>query len=357
MPSKALKITAIAAGVIVLSLGAAAWSMWPEVEDIPEQLEAINPEISIADLTLDGQGPLPAVRLGDLQGKTVLLMIEGKESMSGGEGKQLHRALHRWRLPDDVVALTIGDAPAGAVVMRNKIENEFVGPMRTEMKFPIYIDYGGAFTTALSLPKGHLGLAILDENGELVLRHAGDADEAKLAEIKQLLRAEEPPPGPAAPAFSVGELDNQTCSGRACVLVFLDAKVRRDEIPGLEDGGFEGDMKASFEQIKKPSIRLARILAADWPADDRNEIGGVVIGEGEGWQLDGWSFVPDAPEARASFEIGDQAGMVIVDAEGRVAFSQAGLIPFWQLSHAADLLGIEPKDYRDDKRKRGRDQG
>ena len=33
-----LKIIAIAAGVVVLGLGAGAWSMWPEVDDIPEHL-------------------------------------------------------------------------------------------------------------------------------------------------------------------------------------------------------------------------------------------------------------------------------------------------------------------------------
>jgi hypothetical protein len=55
--------------------------------------------------------------------------------------------------------------------------------------------------------------------------------------------------------------------------------------------------------------------------------------------------VGEAPEARAAFGIGDQAGMVIIDEQGRVAFSGAGLIPFWKLSLAADVLGITPKEY------------
>lgn len=348
--ARTLKIIAIAAGVVVLGLGAAAWSMWPQVDDIPEELEPISAEVSIPDLELDAQGPLPGVRLGDLHGKTVYLMIEGKESMMGGEGKKLRRALHRWQLSDDVVGFSVGDAPAGAVVMRGKIEDEFVGPMRSEMKLPIYIDFGGEFTTAFSLPKGHLGFVILDPEGEVVFRHAGDADEAKLAEIKQLLRADEPPPGPAAPSFAVAELGNQSCAGRDCVLVFLDRKVARNEIPGLEKGGFEGEMKESFEQIKKPSIRLARILAADWAAEDRAKIGGVVVGEVDGWDAGGWPIVAEAPEARAAFGIGDQAGMVIIDEQGRVAFSEVGLIPFWKLSLAADILGIEPKESRNRKR-------
>ncbi len=339
----------IATGVVVLGLGAVAWAMWPTVEEIPEELEPIGADVSIPELELDAQGPLPAVRLGDLRGKTVYLMIEGKESMMGGEGRQLRRALHRWRLPDDVVGFSVGDAPAGAVVMRGKIESDFVVPIRSEMKLPIYIDFGGKFTTAFSLPKGHLGFVILDPAGEVVFRHAGDAGESELAEIKQLLRAEEPPPGPAAPSFSVGELGNQSCAGRDCVLVFLDRKVVRSEIPGLEEGGFEGDMKAAFEQIRQPSIRLARILAADWAAEDRTKISGVLVGEAEGWDAGEWPIVADAPEARAVFGIGDQAGMVIIDDQGRVAFSESGLIPFWKLSLAADVLGIEPKEYRSKK--------
>jgi predicted transcriptional regulator len=349
--ARTLRIIAIASGVVVLALGAAAWSMWPQVDDIPEQLEPISADVSVPDLELDAQGPLPAVRLGDLHGKTVYLMIEGKESMMGGEGKQLRRALHRWQLPDDVIGFSVGDAPAGAVVMRNKIESEFLAPMRSEMKLPIYIDFGGQFTTAFSLPKGHLGFVILDPAGEVVFRHAGDAGEAELAQIKQLLRAEEPPPGPPAPSFAVADISNQSCAGRECVLVFLDAKVFRSEIPGLEQGGFEGEMKESFEQIKQPSIRLARVLAADWEAKDRERIGGVVVGEAEGWDAGDWQIVPEAAEARAAFGIGDHAGMVIIDEQGRVAFSEAGLIPFWKLSLAADVLGITPKEFKGRKKK------
>jgi hypothetical protein len=342
---RTLKIIAIAAGVVVAGLGAAAWSMWPEVDDIPEQLEPIRADVSIADLELEAQGPMPAVRLGDLHGKTVYLMIEGKESMMGGEGKLLRRALHRWQLPDDVVGFSVGDAPAGAVVMRGQIESKFLAPMRSEMKLPIYIDFGGQFTTAFSLPKGHLGFVILDAAGEVVFRHAGDAGEGELAQIKQLLRAEEPPPGPPAPSFAVGDINNESCVGRDCVLVFLDTKVVRSEIPGLEEGGFEGEMEEAFEQIKKPSIRLARILAADWEAKDREKIGGVVVGEAEGWAVEGWEIVAEAEAARGVFGIGGQAGMVIIDEQGRVAFSEAGLIPFWKLSLAADVLGITPKEY------------
>jgi hypothetical protein len=354
---KKLRVVAISLGVVVLGLGAAAWSMWPTVDDIPEVLDAINPEVSIADLTLEAQGPLEAVRIGDLTGKTVYLMIEGKESMTGGEGRQLRRALHRWELPEDVVGFSLGDAPAGARVMQKRIESDFVGPMRDEMKLPIYIDFGGDFTGALSLPKGHLGFAIIDATGELAYRHAGDADAEQIAAIKQLLRAEEPAPGPVAPAFEVGALSNESCAGRSCVLVFLDAKVSRVEIPGLEEGGFEGDMKEAFAQIKQPSIRLARVLAADWTVDPAAEqtIDGVVVGEGEGWSVDGWAFVAEAADAREAFAIGDGAGMVILDDQGRVAFAERGLIPFWKLSVAADVLGIEPQEYGSRKPKQPKD--
>ena len=324
--------------------------MWPEVDDIPTQLEELDPEVTISELMLDAQGPEPELRLGDLQGKTVFIMIEGKESMTGGEGRLLRRALHRWQLPEDVIGLSVGDAPAGAVIMKSKIETDFVGPMREELKLPIYIDFGGNFTSAFSLPKGHLGFIVLNEQGEVALRHAGDADEATLAQIKSLLRAQEPAPGPVAPAFEIGELSNESCAGKPCVLVFLDAKVARSEIPGLEEGGFEGDMKAVFEQIRQPSIRLARILAADWEPEQRAGMGGVIVGEGEGWEVEGWAFVPAADDAREAFGIGDAAALVIIDDQGRVALSETGRVPFWKLSLAADLLGIETKEFRGRKR-------
>lgn len=348
---KKLRIVAITLGVLVVGLSAAAWSMWPTVDPIPEVLDAIDPELALADLTLEAQGPEPAIRLGDLQGKTVYLLIEGKESMMGGEGKQLRRALHRWRLPEDVIGFSIGDAPAGAAVMKGKIERDFVGPMRDELRQPIYVDYGGKFTKSLSLPQGHLGFVILDRSGEVVFRVAGDPSADQLAEIARLLGAEEPPPGPPAPEFEVGELSNASCSGKSCVLVFLDTKVARREIPGLEEGGFEGEIKESFEQIKKPSIRLARILAADWAAEDRSKIAGVIVGEAEGWSVDEWAFVAEAPAAREAFGIGDAAAMVIIDEQGRLAFVERGLIPFWKLSRGADILGIEPQEQR--KRTRG----
>lgn len=347
---KILTIVAIITGVLVVGLGAVAWAMWPEVEELPETLPDIEPEVSVADLSLDAQGPLPTLRLGDLQGKTAFLLIEGRESMTGGEGRQLHRALNRWILPEDVVGFTIGDAPAAMILMRDKIEREFLGPMREEFKLPVYVDYGGKFTEALAMPKGHLGVVILDPSGEIVLRHAGDADEDEIAEIAALLGAQEPPAPAPAPAFEVGELDNQSCVGRACVLVFLDAKVARSEIPFLEEGGFEGEASESFAQMQKPSVRLAGILARDWEADDRARIGGVVVGEGEGWELDEWAFVPEAPEARELFGIGDAAGLVVIDDQGRLAFVETGLIPIWKLSLAADVLGIEPKRHGPGKR-------
>ena len=354
---KKLRIFASIAGVLVLLLGLGAWSMWPTVEEIPAQLDELDPEVAIAELELSAQGPLEPLRLGELQGDKVFLMIEGKESMGGGEGTLLRRAIHRWQLPAGVRGFSIGDAPAGAMVMRGKIERDFVGPMREEMKFPIYIDYGGAFTEAFKLPKGHLGFVILDEHSEVLLRHAGDADAETLAEIKQLLGAEEPPPGPQAPDFAVGELSKESCAGRSCVLVFLDRKVIRSEIPGLEEGGFEGEMKEALEQMKIPSIRLARMLAADWEPKPEAEIDGVIVGEGEGWGLEGWAFVPaaeaQAQDTRELFGIGEAPGMVIVDPEGRVAFAETGSIPLWKLSLAADVLGIEPKEYGGRKHKKG----
>ncbi|MCA9683666.1 MAG: hypothetical protein KC457_15805 [Myxococcales bacterium] len=351
---KGLKIVGLALGVVILGLGTAAWSML-RVEEIPEELEQLDPEVAIADLTLSAQGPMPAVRLGDLKGKKVFLLIEGRESMSGGEGRLLRRALHRWVLPEDVLGYSVGEAPAGAAVMKGKIENEFVGPMRDELRWPIYVDFGGDMSGAFSLPQGHLGLVILDEQGEVLLRHAGDADEAKIEEIRVALGASEPEPGPPAPAFTLGELDAQRCAEQRCVLVFLDETVARSDIPGLKEGGFEGDMQASFKQIKKPSVRLASILAGDWGEqrkeheDELQAIAGVVVGEGVGWEVEGWPFVADEGEAaavRGLFGIAEgQAAMVIID-HGKQAFVAEGRIPFWKLSLAADVLGLEAREGR-----------
>ncbi len=339
-----LRILGVVALLLLLGAGGLAWSMWPTVEDIPEVLPPIEDDVVLGDLELSAQGPMPALKLAELRGKQVMIVIEGKESFGGDEGKLLRRALHRWTLPDDVVALHVGDAPIGAKIMSGKIEREFVGPMREEMKLPIYVDYGGSFTSAFNLPSGHFGFVLLDEQGEVQMRLAGDATPEQVAELAELVGATEPPPGPAAPEFAIAELSTTSCADKHCVLVFLDRKVVRSDIPGLEQGGFEGEMEQAFEQIRIPSVRLARVFAADWPTD-RPDIAGVIVGQAEGWEVPGWPVVADAPEAREAFGIGPAAGMVILDPQGRIAFSETGKIAFWKLSVAADLLGIEPKRF------------
>lgn len=338
--------------MVVLGAGSLAWAMWPSVEPIPEVLPPIEDHSQIAALELDAQGPLPAVKLGELRGKKVLIVIEGKESFGGSEGKLLRRALHRWTLPPELVAISVGDAPIGAKLASSRIEREFVGPMREEMKLPIYVDYGGTFNAVFNLPSGHFGFVLIDERGEILMRLAGDATPEQIDELAGLIGASEPPPGPPAPAFTIGALSNSSCAGKHCVLVFLDRKVVRSDIPGLEQGGFESDdMQAVFDQIKIPSVRLARVFASDWPTD-RPDITGVIVGEAEGWAVPGWEFVAAAPEARSALGIGELAAMVIVDPQGRIAFSQTGKLSFWQLSLAADLLGVEPKSFgRRDKQK------
>jgi hypothetical protein len=334
----------------MLAAGGLAWSMRPKVEPIPEKLPPIEQGVVLGDLELSKQGPMPALKLDELRGKQVMIVIEGQESFKGNEGKRLRSALHRWTLPEDVVALSVGDAPIGAQIVSGKIEREFVGPMREEMKLPIYVDFGGSFTTAFNLPSGHFGFVLLDQEGEVQMRLAGDATDEQIAELAELIGATEPPPGLPAPEFTIGELSSTSCAGKHCVLVFLDRKVVRSDIPGLEEGGFEGKMEQKFEQIRIPSVRLAGIFAEDWPTD-RPDIAGVIVGETEGWETPGFQFVAEAPEAREALGIGAAAGMVIIDPEGRIAFSETGKIAFWKLSLAADLLGIDPKGFskRDEK--------
>ena len=117
----------------------------------------------------------------------------------------------RWTYPDNVAGFAIGDAE-GFGLLASKIE-EFVGPMRPELRLPLYIDFEGAATKTFKLPKGHVGVVVLDPTGAVVYRHSGKMEPAEIEKLRGLLGASLPTPTPA-PAFKVGELDNAACAGR-----------------------------------------------------------------------------------------------------------------------------------------------
>lgn len=324
--------------VLLLVIGALAWLFRSQAEAIPDELPAID--TSVADpqkIVIPGDEVLPELRLADLKGKRAYFLLEDRESMQAGESKELSRSLARWQLPEDVVGYSVGDAK-GFGLFRNKI-SEFMGMMRDEMRLPLYIDFEGVFFDTFKLPRGHTGFVVLGPDGAVAHRHSGPADTADLDKIREVLGGREPE-HPPAPDFAVGELTNETCKGKVCVFAFLDKPVARGDIPGIE-GGFEGDREEGFKRFAEPSIRLVGVLHGADEKIDEDKIAGAIVGELKDLEFRRWKRVDAAPEARAAFGLGDGAGLVVIDREGRMAFNVGGLVRFWQLGLVADILGVD----------------
>jgi hypothetical protein len=261
--------------------------------------------------------------------------------MSSREGRDLTRALDRWTYPPDVVGYSIGDAE-GLGLLADKIEQEFVGPMRAESRWPLYVDFDGALLRTFKLPKGHIALLVLGPTGAVLLRHSGPADAARVEEIRAVLRASDPPAGPAAPEFSIGELNRERCRDPGCLLVFLGGPVSRADVPGIE-GGFSGSMSEEFEQAKKPDVRSMSLLANGWDLAAA-KVPFAVVGAVSGLELPGGAVIESAPEARRAFSLEDgQPAMVVVQRDA-VPFREVGTIPFWKFGIVGHLLGIEARD-------------
>ena len=72
---------------------------------------------------------------------------------------------------------------------------------------------------------------------------------------------------------------------------------------------------------------------------------GLLIGQIENLDADGWERVDEATQLRSAFDIGaNEAALVVVDREGRLAFREKGLLRFWQIGQAGRLLGLEGRD-------------
>lgn len=330
-----------AAALIVAFGGYFAWKFRPQVEEIPEELEQVEDTVDHLAVKFRAQGPMPELTLRDLEGKTAFFIIEGKESMQSSEGLQLKRAINRWRYPENVVGFMIGDAD-GAGLLAKKIEDTIVKHMRDETKWPIYLDFDGAMLSTFKLPKGHLGLVVLGPEGEILLRHSGEADEAKIVEIREVLGGTEPAAPPEAPDFSIAGLDRVSCREKGCIFVFLAEPLARADVPGIE-GGFEGDTDETFERGKRPDVRNVGLVRGGWDIEGTG-IQGVVIGELNDLDVEHFEVLEAAPELREAFDVGeDEAAMVIVK-DDRIAFLEKGRIPFWKFGIAGDVLGIEAKD-------------
>ncbi len=354
----ALKRVALVITVLLLALvGAAAWMLRSRAEEIPTELPPTD--IDPMSVVIPGSGGLPDLKLADYKGKTIYLILGDRESMEAREGKEFDRALNRWTYPPDVVGFAIGDAE-GFKLLSGKIE-EMLGAMRPEMRLPLYIDFDGAITKAFKLPKGHTGIVVLGPDGALKLRHSGPPkpEDDIIARLKLALRAEEPVL-PPAPPFKVGTLDNAACAGKTCLFVFLAVPVKKSELPGVE-GGFDGGMEESMKLLQNPSIRLAGLahdlndkldkldkpekLAKDSDKPLADKVLPTLIGAVEGVELKHWKTLPDAPEARAAFDIpGDQAALIAIDPEGHLALRELGVIPMYKLGRISELLDIDLGD-------------
>lgn len=330
--------------LLLVLVGVVAWKLRSRAEAIPDQLPEINAaEADPAAMVIPGGASgLPDLKIADLRGKTAYIVVEDRESIQSRESTSLQRALNRWVYPPDVVGYQIGDVD-GFALLASKIE-EFVVLMRSEMRIPLYMDYQGAFMKTFKLPRGHVGIVVLGPDGDVLIRRSGKADDAFLEQLRTTLKASEPAP-PPAPQFKLGDVDNAACAGKACMFVFLHEPVKRSDIPGIK-GGFDGDVTASGMQGRKPAVRLAGLAAtADDKLDDSKTLA-VLVGATEGLDLKKWKQLPEAPEARAAFEIpADQSAVVVLDKEGRVAVRELGAPQFYKFGRISDIIGVDLGDH------------
>lgn len=352
--SRLKRILLVLAILLLVLVGAIAWLFRSRAEPIPEQLPEINlVEADPMKVVIPGSAGLPDLKLADLKGKTAYLVVGDRESMQAGESKFFDRALGRWKLPEDVVGYAIADTE-GFKLFSSKID-EILGPMRPEIRLPLYVDYEGAVSKAFKLPKGHVGIVVLGPDGAITLRHSGppaDKDDPILAKLKTALRAEEPEL-PPAPAFKVGDLDNAACEGKTCMFVFLPRAVKKSELPGV-DGGFDGDMEATWKQLQDPAIRLAGLVAdsdkklaaakPEVPANVRLALVGTI----DDLELKHWKSIAAADESRAPFDIpADQAAIILIDPTGKLALRELGLVRMYKMVRISELLGVDLSDRRE----------
>ena len=354
--------------LLLVVIGAAAWMFRSRAEAIPDQLAPIDTaEADPGKVVIPGTGGLPDLVLADLRGKTVYLLVGDRESMQAKESKLFDRALNRWIIPDDVVGYGIADTE-GFQLLAGKIE-EFIGAMRPELRHPLYLDFEGAITRAFKLPKGHAGVVVLGPGGEILMRHSGPPPEGPegdkvIEQLRTHLKAQEPTLAPA-PAFKLGALDNAACRGKVCIFVFLARPVKKTDLPGVKDG-FDGDTDAMWKQLQDPSVRLAslvhdsdaKLVAADEkaakaakpdePGATPPRVEAVLVGALADVELKRWTTVAAAPEARAALQIPeDQAGVVVIDADGNLAVREIGVVRMYKFTRISELLGVDLSDRRE----------
>lgn len=327
-----LKVLAIVLGLLGVVLGGTLWWFF-RAEDIPDQLEAAEDPMT---LVIPGIGSQPTLDASLLEGKTTFFVFAGIASMRADEGQTINRALNRWDLPDSVQGFIVFDAE-GLGFLAEKSE-EYMERFSSETRYPTYGDFTGAFRKVFKMPRGHHGLVVVTAEGAVKMRKSGGAkNDADLDEIRALLGAEEPPPGPAVPQFALGAVSTEACGAEPCALMFLSRTVARKDIPGIEDG-FEGEDEAKWDQMKLPAVRNVGSALKLKLEGAR----GVVVGSLDNLELpDGWSVEADDADVRAAFGIEPDADAFLILRDGKVAFRGDGVIPMFELGRVSDLLGAE----------------
>jgi hypothetical protein len=337
VPGPRKKLLYAVGGVLLAILvvgGAWGWQVL-RVEDLPDELTAM--ERSPDELVLSSVGHGVDLRLADVHGQTSVLVFEGIQSMRVEQGKEVNRALNRWILPEGTQGYVVWDGD-GMRVFEDKAA-QFVGFFAQELRFPIFVDWDGEMVDVFKLVKGHHGLVVLGPDGQVMLRKSGGLQGEELEALRVLLGAAEPPPPPPAPAFDVAGVTNDDCRQKPCLFIFLGKAVARGEIPWIEDG-FEGTRTECFERMRRPEIRLAA-SALRVPITQSH---GVLMGEVEGLELEGWQRAPDDAAAREAFALApDDTALVVVDTQGRLAFRETGFIPMYRWTLAVDATGEKIK--------------
>jgi len=328
-----LKIAGIALALFVAVGAGLIWWLL-RADDIPVTLEAAEDPMT---LSIPGIGSQPTLDAALLKDKTTFFIFVGIQSWTSDEGKPVNRALNRWTLPSGAQGFIIFDAE-GLGFLAEKSE-EYMERFGAETRYPMYGDFNGAFRQVFKMPQGHHGLVVVSPDGTVAMRKSGGAKPGpELDEVRALLEAKEPPPGPAVPEFSLGPLSKSVCQKKPCALVFLGEPVGRKDIPGVDDG-FEGEDEEKWAQMEKPDVRnvgSALKLSIE-------EAGlGVVAGQVDDLEFPpGWSVAFDDAAVRSAFGIKPHTTSFLVLRDGEVAFRGDGVIPMYQLGRVSDLLGVE----------------
>lgn len=333
-----MKKTLLALLLVAVAIAGGALWWTTRTEPIPEELEEVEEEDrrAVEIPGLRGQAPLD---LAALEGERVVFIVIGTWSARSPEGEATNRALSRWVLPEGTRGFVIADA-GGMGLFAERIEKTMTS-YAAEVRFPLYVDYDGVFVETFKLPKGHHGLVVLDEAGDILERHSGGLEGEALEDLREVLGAREPPPGPPMPPLKAGGLDLEACAGTTCALVFIgDDGVKRADIPGIRPGGFEGDDDARLAQMRVPAVRAVTLARKMKLASTRGAFIGDIDPEisSEGWErLD----TEAGAQAREALGIGEDETALVVFDHGREAMRETGLIPLHAWGRLADLLGIE----------------